>query len=71
MYNQDDIDLIRKNIDIIKDDAMKNKLEIMEPTMTEFKEVYKVILEFIKKKKRIIYGGYAQNHLIKIFKRSK
>jgi len=66
MYNQDDIDLIRKNIDIIKDDAMKNKLEIMEPTMTEFKEVYKVILEFIKKKKRIIYGGYAQNHLIKI-----
>ena len=34
MYNQDDIDLIRKNIDIIKDDAMKNKLEIMEPTMS-------------------------------------
>jgi hypothetical protein len=70
MYKQDDVDLIRKNIDMIKDDAMKKKLEIMEPTIIEFKEVYKVILEFIKKKKKIIYGGYAQNHLIKIKNKS-
>ena len=33
MYNQDDVDLMRKNIDIIKDDAMKKKLELMEPTI--------------------------------------
>ena len=66
MYNQDDIELIKKNIDIIKEDALKLKLNIMEPTLKEFKEVYNVILEYIKSKKRIIYGGYAQNHLIKI-----
>ena len=66
MYKQSDIDLIKKNIDIIKDDATKKKLEIMEPTLKEFKEVYSVILDYIKIKKRIIYGGYAQNHLIKI-----
>jgi hypothetical protein len=52
MYKQDDVDLMRKNIDIIKDDAMKKKLELMEPTIIEFKEVYNVILEFIKKKKK-------------------
>jgi len=64
MYKQSDIDLIKKNIDIIKDDATKKKLEIMEPTLKEFKEVYSVILDYIKIKKRIIYGGYAQIHLI-------
>lgn len=66
MYNQNDINLIKKNIDIIKEDATKKKLEILEPTLIEFKEVYSVILDFIKSKERIIYGGYAQNHLIKI-----
>jgi hypothetical protein len=66
MYRQNDIDIIKKNMDIIKDDAMRKKLDIMEPTMKEFKEVYAIIVDFIKKKKRIIYGGYAQNHLIKI-----
>ena len=66
MYRQNDIDVIKKNMDTIKDDAMRKKLDIMEPTMKEFKEVYAVILEYIKKKKRIIYGGYAQNHLIKM-----
>jgi len=70
MYNQNDIDLIKKNIDIIKDDATKKKLEIMEPTLKEFKEVYSVILDYIKSKKRIIYGGYAQNYLIKIINKS-
>ena len=70
MYNQNDIDLIKKNIDIIKDEATKKKLEIMEPTLKEFKEVYSVILDYIKRKKRIIYGGYAQNHLIKIKNKS-
>lgn len=66
MYRQNDIDIIKKNMDTIKDDALRKKLDIMEPTMKEFKEVYSVILEYIKKKKRVIYGGYAQNHLIKL-----
>ena len=66
MYRQQDIDIIKQNIDIIEDDAMKRKLEILEPTMVEFKEVLCIIIDFIKKKKRIIYGGYAQNNLIKI-----
>jgi len=66
MYKENDINLIKKNMDIIKNDAKRKQLEILEPTSKEFKEILAIILEFIKKKKRIIYGGYAQNHLIKI-----
>ena len=51
MYKQNDIDLIKKNIDIIKDEATKKKLEILEPTLKEFKEVFYVILDYIKRKK--------------------
>jgi len=66
MYRQTDIELVRKNIDTIKDDAMRKKLDTLEPTLKEFKEVYDIIVEYIKKNKLKIYGGYAQNHLIKI-----
>lgn len=66
MYRQTDIELVKKNIDTIKDDAMRKKLDTLEPTLKEFKEVYEIIVEYIKKNKLKIYGGYAQNHLIKI-----
>ena len=65
MYRQDDINVIEKNIDTIKNEARRKTLELMEPTLKEFTEVFAVILDFIKRKKRIIYGGYAQNSLIK------
>lgn len=65
MYRQDDINVIEKNIDTIKNEARRKTLELMEPTLKEFTEVFAVILDFIKRKKRIIYGGYAQNLLIK------
>ena len=70
MYRQTDLDAIKNNIDIIKDDAMRKKLDILEPTMKEFNEVYQVILNYIKDKKKIIYGGYAQNNLIEIKNKS-
>jgi hypothetical protein len=61
MYRQNDIDVIKKNMDIIKDDAMRKKLDMMEPTMKEFKEVYAVILEYIKKKKQLIIIIHRSN----------
>ena len=66
MYRQSDLDDIKKNINHIKDEAMQKKLEILEPTMKEFNEVYSAIVDYIKTKRKIIYGGYAQNHLIKM-----
>jgi len=64
MYRQSDIVEIKSNMDNIKDEAMKRKLEVLEPTLKEYKEVYDVILDFVKRKKKIVYGGYAQNRLI-------
>jgi len=66
MYRQTDLDNIKKNLDYINEEALKKRQEIIEPTMKEFKDVYAAVLEFIKKTRRIVYGGYAQNHLIKI-----
>ena len=66
MYRHNDIEVLKKNIDNIKDDALRQKLDILEPSLKEFKEVYSIILDYIKTNKKKIYGGYAQNHLIKI-----
>ena len=66
MYRQSDLDDIKKNINHIEDEAMKKKLEILEHTIKEFNEVYSVIVDYIKMKRKIIYGGYAQNHLIEM-----
>lgn len=65
MYRIEDIDNIRKNIGQIQDEAMLTYKTNYEPTLTESKSVYNYILEFIKSRKRIIYGGWAQNELIK------
>jgi len=66
MYRDIDLEIIKKGMDDIKEEAMKKKLDTLEPTITEFRDVYANIIDYIKKKKKIIYGGYAQNHLIKM-----
>jgi hypothetical protein len=66
MYRDIDLEVIKKGMDDIKEEAMKKKLDTLEPTLSEFKDVYNNILDYIKKKKKIIYGGYAQNQLIKM-----
>lgn len=65
MYRIEDINIIKKNIGEIQNNADYVYKTTYEPTMTEYNNVIKHILEFIKLKKRIIYGGYAQNQLIK------
>ena len=65
MYRQLDIDTILKNLDNIENNAMTIKLDKYEPTLTEINSVYKEITNFIKTNNRIVYGGYAQNELIR------
>ena len=64
MYRDEDIEDIKSNIDDIAEKAMFVYKSNNEPTYEESKQVYQVILDFIKAKKKIIYGGYAQNNLI-------
>ena len=66
MIRENDILLIQEKLPQIADDAHELYVDkYMEPKVDEMEKVYKIIKEFIKKKKRIVYGGYAQNALIK------
>jgi hypothetical protein len=65
MYRVQDEEIILKNLSNLEDKAKQIYLNNYEPTIHEIKSVYSEILNFIKERKRIIYGGYAQNSLIK------
>lgn len=69
LYRKEDIKAINENIDTIITKSIELKNEILEPTLVEFKNIIKVVLEFAKKKKRIIYGGYALNVYLKHHKK--
>ena len=60
-----DIITVNENIDSLMDKARNREIQLIEPTLDEFTKVRQIILDFIKKEKRIIYGGYAWHNLIK------
>lgn len=64
MYRNEDIEKINKNIDKIKDEASKEYKTFYEPTLKETSNVYTSIKNYIKRKGRIAYGGFAQNLLV-------
>ena len=66
MFRYDDIEKIKSNINSIKDRAAEEYRTLYEPTLKEISDIYKVIKDYIIKKKRVVYGGYAQNLLLKI-----
>jgi hypothetical protein len=60
-----DITTVNENVDNIIEKARNREIQIIEPTIDEFKQVRSVILDYIKQEKRIIYGGFAWNSLVK------
>lgn len=64
MHRQLDEEIILKNLDRLEEEASLIKLTKYEPTLEEINKVRNEILLFVQEKKRIIYGGYAQNSLI-------
>lgn len=64
LYTLDDVELIKSTIDDIVEKIDLKKLEIFEPTKKEIMDINKIVLDYIRNKKRKIYGGYAQNKLI-------
>tara|TARA_B110000208_G_scaffold192023_1_gene261872 strand:+ start:6387 stop:7733 length:1347 start_codon:yes stop_codon:yes gene_type:complete len=65
IYNDKDIKIIDENLSIIQKKGEREKALRNDPTIDEYKKVIKVIIEFIKNKKRIIYGGMCWNELLK------
>lgn len=66
MYSKDDIKLLEDNYSKIDEEIKKLILSNIDPKRGEIESVMNIILEYIKDKKRIIYGGTAHNELIKI-----
>jgi hypothetical protein len=65
IYNNSDVDLLHKNIDRINSEIEMKINDIFSPTLVEKTKILNIILNFIKRNKRKIYGGYAMNALIK------
>jgi hypothetical protein len=66
MYREEDIVKIEENYDRIRNEASKEYKTYYEPTLVDISKVYNAIKNFIKKNKKIVYGGFAQNMLIKM-----
>jgi hypothetical protein len=64
MYRVEDIEKIEKNLDKIKDGAAQEYKSKYEPTLNEISNVYSAIKNYIRKNKKLAYGGFAQNLLV-------
>lgn len=65
LYRDTDLTILKNNIEKILDDVEDKKMTLIEPYGSEIKDITNIILNFIRVKKRKIYGGYAVNLLIK------
>jgi hypothetical protein len=64
IYNKDDYKVLADHMDDINERVDRKILNMYLPTKDERKAIITLILNFIKEKKRKIYGGYAMNQLI-------
>lgn len=65
LYNQNDLDLFSKHIEPIVKKIDEYVLKHLDPTQDERLKVSEIIIDYVKQKKRKIYGGYAVNLVIK------
>ena len=65
LYDLKSIEIINDNLKNIEDKGKKGKALKLKPNIMEYNNVIKIILEYIKKKKRIIYGGKCWEALLK------
>lgn len=59
-----DIDIVNENLENIIDKAKRKQQQLLEPTIDESKDIQATIVEYIKKNRRIVYGGTAFNTLL-------
>lgn len=64
LYSDNDLQHIEDNLDKIEADALKQSYKLLDPTNQEYNKVRNIIIDFIKKEKRIIYGGSAYHAII-------
>jgi len=64
LYNQYEINYIKNNIDAINNHVKTITNKLFKPTFTDKQQIKDIIIKYIQKNKRKIYGGYAINELI-------
>ena len=64
MFRIQDITKILNEIPNLDEKVDKFKLDNLDLKLKDYKKIILLIKEFISKKRRIIYGGQAQNMLI-------
>lgn len=64
MYRKSDIEIVEKNLNNILEEVTTRRLKLLEPTFNEFKSVQSDVLNYIRKNRKLVYGGFAQNKLI-------
>ena len=64
IFSLTDIELLTDNIDRINEDIKRKQLELFDPKMDDVREIVKIVNNFIKNKKRKVYGGEALNKII-------
>ncbi|VVU94731.1 hypothetical protein CPAV1605_456 [seawater metagenome] len=64
MYRNKDVEAIKNIMPELSDKIQEKKLMILDPNIQEINQVNSIIHNFIKNKKRVVYGGFAQNILI-------
>ncbi len=65
LYKDNDINILKNNIERILDEVEDKKMVLIEPFASEIRAINNIILDFIREKKRKLYGGFALNLLIK------
>ena len=68
LFRDNDIKLITDNIDNLQKKGEIKKRQLLGPFTDIYKEIKDIVFDFIKRKKRIIYGGMAWDLLIKTIK---
>jgi hypothetical protein len=65
LYNKSDLDILEKNIPNIVKKHKKLKFENVKPNKQEYKRNIGLIKQFGRDKQLVVYGGYAQDVLLK------
>ncbi|MBA42851.1 MAG: hypothetical protein CMF62_02440 [Magnetococcales bacterium] len=65
IYTDKDIALLEENIDSINDKIQEIKYKTFDPKKEEMDAILKVVLDYVEKNKRKVYGGTAHNAVIK------
>ena len=65
MLRSQDTTAIQVSLEELQKKSIKRKMDYYEPTKILLEKINQDIYKFIKEKKLIVYGGFAQNYLIK------